>query len=270
MVGAGHAALPPLAFIGLRYGIAALVFLPFLRGLRGWDRADLWRGVALGWIGVVGYGLPSSLGQRTVSAGLTGLLNGTEPLMIVMIAAVLGRSWPKRLAVPATLLGLAGIVLLAHGSFARAGVAGSSGPAMGNAGGIALVLTGAALWSLFCVLSPGLIQRRGALPVTALTMTAGALPMLLLGLPEMPAFLGAMNGFDWALLLALALGATMLSMLFWNIGSGALGGERAGWFLYLIPLVSLIGGALCLGEKVTPAEIFGGALILGSVFLAQV
>ena len=260
MVGDHQAHLPALAFNGLRYAIAAAVFAPFLRAARGWSRADLGRGVLLGLIGVAGYSLPSSLGQRTVSAGLTGLLNGSEPLMIAVLHAALARVWPKRWAIPAAGLGLAGIVLLAR----------ASGPALGDAPGIALVLTGALLWSLYCVLAPALISRRGALPVTAVTMAAGALPLLAAGLPQMPAMLARMSGFDWSLLLALALGATMLSMLLWNLGSGALGAARAGWFLYLLPVVSVIGGALALGEPVKAAELFGGGLILLSVFLAQI
>jgi drug/metabolite transporter (DMT)-like permease len=39
--------------------------------------------------------------------------------------------------------------------------------------------------------------------------------------------------------------------------------------LYLLPLVSLIGGAAILDEPITGTEICGGGLILLSVFLSQ-
>lgn len=260
MVGAGTSHLPALAFNALRYAIAALVFTPFWPRLRRWDRADLGRGVVLGLIGVAGFAMPTVLGQRSTTAGMTGLLDGAEPLLIMVIGAGLARTWPRRFAVPASVLGVSGIVLLAQGG----------GPALGDAKGIALVLLGAALWALYCVLAPGLIARRGALAVSALTMGVGALPLLAAGLPQMPALLHRMGWLEWRVTLALALGATAMSMLLWNVGSGALGAQRAGWFLYLIPLVSVAGGAVLLGEPVKLVELLGGGMILVSVFLAEV
>ena len=52
-------------------------------------------------------------------------------------------------------------------------------------------------------------------------------------------------------------------------GSAVLGAQRAGWFLYLLPLVSLLGGAALLGEPLSWIELLGGATVLFSVFLAH-
>jgi drug/metabolite transporter (DMT)-like permease len=259
MVGIGHAALPALAFTGLRYTIAALLFAPFLWQARQWTKRDLWLGALCGVVGICGFNLPAALGQRTVSAGLTGLLDGIEPLMIVIFTAIALRRRPSNWTIGASAIGLTGIVLLAHGS----------GPALGDPLGIALVLTGAVLWGLYCVLVPPLINARGALPATAVTMAFGALPLLAAGLPDTPHMMQTMTAFQWELTFVLILGTSVTSMLCWNAGSAVLGAEQAGWFLYLLPLVSLIGGAIILGEPVKLIEIFGGALILLSVFLSQ-
>ncbi len=259
MVGTDHAALPAMAFLALRYGLAAAMFLPFLAGIRSWPRRDLAFGALCGLIGIAGYNLPSVLGQRTVSAGLTGLLNGAEPIMIAIIAAVMHRRVPAGGTLFAGAIGLAGIVLLAHGS----------GPALGDPFGIALVLIGALLWSVYCVMVPRLIVSRGAVAVTAVSMCFGAVPLIACGAGQAPALAHDMTGWQLGLTAALALGPSMISMLCWNAGTAALGAERAGWFLYMVPLVSLVGGALLLGEPVKPVEIFGGGLILLSVFLSQ-
>jgi len=259
LVGEDHAGLPAMAYIGLRYGIAGLIYVPFLWRARHWRAADWRLGVLCGIIGIAGYNLPSALGQRTVAAGMTGLLNGAEPLMIVIIAATLRRRLPGAWTLLAGAIGLAGIILLAHGS----------GPALGDPIGIALILTGALAWSVYCVMVPKLINARGALSVTAVTMCVGALPLLAAGAPAAPALLHAMTGFQWAITAALVLGTSVISMLCWNTGCAALGAERAGWFLYLLPLVSLIGGAAILAEPITATEICGGGLILLSVFLSQ-
>jgi drug/metabolite transporter (DMT)-like permease len=259
MVGDGDAALPAFAFTGLRYAFASVAFVPLLWQARHWPAREWLLGGLLGVVGLAGFNLPAAIGQQTVSAGLTGLLDGSEPLMIVIITAVLDRQMPRRWTIIGTLMALAGILLLAT----------ASGPALGDTKGICLVLCGAFLWSIYCVLSPPLTQRRGALPVTAVTIIAATLPMLAAGAPAMPTLIHHMNSFDWELTIAIGLGCSALSMFFWNAGSAGLGSEKASWFLYMIPVVSLVGGAILLHEPVKLAELAGGALILLSVYLAQ-
>jgi drug/metabolite transporter (DMT)-like permease len=241
MVGLAQSGLPPVAFNGLRYGLASLLLAPGLWQTRGWTLQDWGLGALCGFI------------------GLTGLLDATEPLMIVVFTAAMLRRVPSRWTFAATFLGLAGIVLLAHGS----------GPALGDPRGIALILSGALLWGIYCVLVTPLVNRRGALPVTSVTVIFGAIPMVLLSADQLPALVAQMDLGQWEITLALVIGTSVGAMLCWNAGSAALGAQRAGWFLYLVPVVSLIGGALLLGEPIKLVELFGGALILLSVALSQ-
>ncbi len=259
MVGLAQSGLPPVAFNGLRYGLASLLLAPGLWQTRGWTLRDWGLGALCGFIGVTGFNLPATIGQTTVSAGLTGLLDATEPLMIVVFTAAMFRRVPSRWTFAATFLGLAGIVLLAQGS----------GPALGDPRGIALILSGALLWGIYCVLVTPLVNRRGALPVTSVTVIFGAIPMVLLSANQLPALVMQMDLGQWEITLALVIGTSVGAMLCWNAGSAALGAQRAGWFLYLVPVVSLIGGALLLGEPIKLVELFGGALILLSVALSQ-
>ena len=46
-------------------------------------------------------------------------------------------------------------------------------------------------------------------------------------------------------------------------------GWQSGLFLYLIPLVSVVGGALYLHEVILPQTILSGLLIVGGVAMAQ-
>jgi drug/metabolite transporter (DMT)-like permease len=190
---------------------------------------------------------------------LTGLLDGAEPLMIVLFSALAQRRIPSGLTIVATCLGLAGVVLLAHGS----------GPALGDPAGIALVLLGAMLWAVYCVIVPALITRRGALPATAVTMMFGAIPMLLAGAPHITGLVETMTASQWIVTALLIIGTSVIAMLAWNAGSAVLGAEAAGWYLYLLPLISLIGGAIMLGEPIKLVELAGGVLILLAVYLAQ-
>jgi drug/metabolite transporter (DMT)-like permease len=260
LVGTDHVGLAAMPLIGLRYGLAALFFLPVLRGaVRSWSREDWLRGVVCAVVGVTGYNLPNALGSRTVSAGMVGLLNGAEPLMIVMILALQRRRWPGAWTLAAAAIGLSGIVLLAR----------SAGPALGDPGGIAWVLTGAFCWSVYCVVAPPLLRDRGAVQVTAVAMSLGAVPMLCAGLPGMGALVMALSLAQWEILLALVVGTSVIAILAWNAGSAGLGAEKSGWFLYLLPVVSAGGGAVVLGEPLTAMEFLGGGLIMASVVLSQ-
>lgn len=259
MVGIGEGGLSPVAFTGLRYGIAAVLLSPFLLLTRNWTGRDWLSGAISGVIGVTGSNLPAAIGQQTVSAGLTGLLNATQPLLIVLFASMMLRKIPTLLTISSVTIGLLGVVLLAHGT----------GPALGTTKGILLVLAGAVLWALYCVLVTSLIRRRGALSTTAVTVSFGALPMVLFGAPEIPDLIANMSLVQWTVMFALIAGPSVAAMFCWNAGSAVLGPQRAGWFLYLLPLVSLLGGAVLLSEPINFVELFGGALILFSVFLSH-
>jgi drug/metabolite transporter (DMT)-like permease len=260
LVGETQSALPALAVTGVRYGLAAACFAPFLWGARNWRWAD-WRLAAFcGVLGITGFNLPAAIGQRTVSAGMTGLLDGTEPLLIIIVGALLARQWPGSRTIFASVLGLAGIFLLAHGS---------SGPALGDPTGISLVLLGALLWACYCIAVPRLVNRRGVLPSTAAIMLFGALPLLAAGAPHTGAMLHQLTPLQAAVFAALVIGSSVFATLCWNAGSAVLGATKAGWFLYLVPFVSLIGGVVFIGEPVKTIELLGGSLILLSVYLSQ-
>jgi drug/metabolite transporter (DMT)-like permease len=259
LVGEHLAGLPPEALSALRYSMAAICFSPMLFHLRGWSRRDLALGGALGVLGVAGFNLPATMGQRTVSAGLTGLLEAAAPMMIVIVSSIRARRLPAGWTLLAGMIGLAGILLLARGS----------GPVLGDPKGIALILFAALAWSVYCVLAPPLIRRRGALPVTSVIMLAGAVPLIGIGGGQAPQMMQAMTGLEWTLLIGLVLGTSVLAMITWNAGTAVLGSVQAGWFMYLVPLVSLIGGAILLREPVKLVELAGGGLILLSVYLSQ-
>lgn len=260
LVGETQQGLPVLPVLAMRYGCAGLLFLPLLfRRKVPWSGADWRKAIFAGLCGIALYNFLASYGQRTVAAGLTGLLDASEPLLILLFGAIAARRMPSPILIVTSIAGACGVGLMST----------SVGATEGTAIGIVLILGSAAAWALYCVMVPNLIVRRGSLPVTAATMVFGAMPMVAVGAPHVSAALPVMDTIDFLALGWLIVGSSVISTLLWNIGSARLGAQRAGGFLYMIPVVSVLGGSLLLGESVSAGEIVGGAIVLIAVFVAQ-
>lgn len=259
-LGNGDLAMPGATYMALRFAISSLCFLPsVVAAARRWSWQDWVRGGICGLTGVSGYNLLAAVAGRTVSAGMTGLLNSTESLMIVILACIVARRFPDRRTLFATFVGLAGVMTLAL----------SAGPAEGSLFGILLLLIGAVGWAVYCVFIPPLIARHGVLQSSAVTMFVGTLPLLAVGGHGLLPMIRHLNIMEWELILALAIGSSVLALLAWNKGMAALGAQTSGWFLYMMPVFSALVGRLILKEPLTMAELIGGAMVLSSVYIAQ-
>ena len=64
----------------------------------------------------------------------------------------------------------------------------------------------------------------------------------------------------WGELAFLALGSTVAGMLLWARAVLSGGTARVSLLLYLVPVVSVLGAAVFLGERVTPVTVAGGLL----------
>ncbi|MDE2240050.1 MAG: EamA family transporter, partial [Rhodospirillales bacterium] len=189
-IGNSHLAMPGATYMALRYTIASICFLPGVAAaLRRWSRQDWLRGGFCGLAGVAGYNLLGGVAARTVSAGMTGLLNASESLIILLLSCLVARRAPSGRSILAALLGVGGIALLAT----------SAGPAEGDMRGIVLLLLGACGWAIYCVAIPPLIRKHGALQSSAVTMFLGTVPLLVAGGPGLRQMMAAMSPQEWQL-----------------------------------------------------------------------
>jgi drug/metabolite transporter (DMT)-like permease len=62
----------------------------------------------------------------------------------------------------------------------------------------------------------------------------------------------------------------MVATILWNYGLARMPGVQAGLFLYLVPLVSVVGGILFLHEQMNAQTIVSGLSIVAGVVLAQI
>lgn len=74
---------------------------------------------------------------------------------------------------------------------------------------------------------------------------------------------------SWLAMLFMGIGPSSLAYFCWNIAVARIGAARSGVVYYSVPLFSSLEAGLLLGESVTLAQIAGGVLILGGIFISS-
>ena len=251
----------PLMFNVVRFAASGTAALPLFLRARPWrwPAGDQARLVFAALLAVPGYNIPVAFGAQTIPAGELGLLIATEPVFIVAFMLLLERRRVGRGILGGGALALAGVLV-------TSGVLGM--PRHFQWPGALEVLGGAASWSLYTVLAGRLNARYGTFGVTGATLIVGTAALVALSLP-------AIRPGSWpdpptvTVLAAMGIASSMLGFLLWNHACAHLAAERVGLYLYLIPILSLAGGALVLGEHLRASILAGGALTIIGVWIAR-
>ncbi len=242
-----------------RFDIAAAVMLS-LCAIRRTPVPLLRHGRAyaiLGAVGVAGFNALFFYGMKWTSPVNGALIMATSPLLTATLAYfVSGDRLGIRqlLALP---IALGGVVFVVLGGGARVHIA----------FGDVLMLAGSLCWAIYNVLT-GKMMPRGVdgFANTAAIMLAGGLALTVaaalahtrVAVPHAGAF---------ASLMAMSLGGTVLSYLFWNAGIARLGAARTALFMNVVP-VSAMAFSVLEGRAPTLTQIAGGAAVIGAVTLA--
>lgn len=241
-----------------RFVLASAVLLPFAllqrppltrRDVRDLALSALLMGPFMFWIQFEG------LARTTASSA--ALLVGVGPALLAVGALLFDGERPERRTWMAIAVSGLGILLLA-------GVPGVGRTPLGDA--LILLSMGASVaWTL---VSRRLARRLGVLPATAYQFVFGVLWLapLALGIEGRPDF--GLSVTAWSAIVGLGLGCTALTFWLWNWGMLRAQAAKAGLFGNLEPVVGTALGVAVLGEVLGPAAWAGGALVLGSAFLA--
>jgi drug/metabolite transporter (DMT)-like permease len=256
--------LAPLPLLVLRMCAAALVLLPWavpvLKRLRPRSFGRL---IAAGMLGLIGYNLPVTVGLQWLPANTAGLLLATEPVWVMLLGYVFLAERVRAVAWAGSAVALGGVAVLAG----PGAVTGAAGPrALAGAG---LVLAGTLAFGAYTIVLRPLSQAFGAVPATAASTLAGAVPYLAFAGTLSGPRLAALPAAVWGELAFLALGSTAAGMLLWNRAVLSGGTTRISQLLYLEPVVAVTGALVFLGERVTLVMLAGGVLILAGVITAS-
>ena len=249
-----HPGLITWSRVGL--GAAALAVMPGARArIEGAD----WRRVIT--LSVVWVAIPFTLfplAEEHINSAVTGLLNGATPLFAGLFGALFfdrAPRGPQRLGIA---VGFAGIALVSLGSAADGGTA---------VVGVVMVLAATICYGLATNLAGPLQQRYGSVALMSKMLalaTVWTAPFGLWGLGR--------SGFGWGAAAATAvLGVVGTGVAFVLMATlvGRVGGPRASFITYFIPVVSLALGAIFRDDEVAALALVGVVLVLCGAVLAS-
>lgn len=253
------AELHPLAAAAGRFAVAAAIMLavaavrrervPLLRHARAY--------LPLGLVGIAGFNVFFFFGLQGTSPVNGALIQATNPLVTALLAALFLGERPGRrqlLAFPVALAGVA-VVLLGGGA------------SLALAPGDGLLMSANLCWAGYNVMARRMMPPVSGVANTTALMVVGAVVLGALALVmdvqvaiPGPAAAGAV--------LAMGIGGTVLSYLFYNAALARLGAGKTALFLNLVPIVAMVIAALT-GTPPTALQLAGGLVTIGAVTMAM-
>lgn len=262
----GYGALAVLAKLALERGVAVVPLLAW-RFLIA--TAVLWPVVLAGRLGVPGRGraggvvslgilyagnaLAFMIGLERIPAALASLVFFTYPVFTVLLARVwIGEPLTRRR-----------VASLAAASLGCALVIGEGVTTL-EPTGIAYVLLAVVLIAGFIVRSHATLARVPPLGAIALLMTTTAIALAGVGMAR-GGLAVPTDPHTLSLLAMLGIVSTAIPVTLFLLGIQWVGPARAAIFSTVEPLVTVALAAAVLGERLSPLQTLGGALILGGV-----
>lgn len=263
--------MPPLAAAALRFGLAALVLLPWMywaggmAGLRHWPAKRWWGMAAAAATGVFGYASFFLMGLQLVPAGKAALFITLNPVVTLLFAVWLfGERLNRSIALGMALAALGAVVVISHGQPLKL-----FDGAVGR--GELLILGCVVCWVAYTLLGRWMLQGVDALSTTAVTSTMGALMLLAASLVvEGPQGLQSAlqaNSQAWLALIFLAFGATALAYAWYFDGVKALGAGAASGYITLVPVAGVAASAWLLDESIDASMLLGGIMAVAGTFV---
>ena len=255
----------PLAFNSVRIALALVVLwtIVLVRGQPMPEKRMILRMLALGMLGNGLYQILWVEGMALTRASDAALLVAASPAFIEMIGWARGHERVGLRGMGGIAISLVGIGLVVSG-----GVNGSAGHS--TLAGNAFILASVLCWAFYSVGLQPVTERVDGITLSAVTMTGGIVPMVIVGAPSLLAtHWTAVSPLGWAAVGYSGLLALVVAYLFWYRGVRVLGPTRASMYSNLQPLFAMAAAWLLLGETPRVMQVAGAAFIIGGLLLTR-
>jgi drug/metabolite transporter (DMT)-like permease len=258
--------LPPLFASGVRFLVGGSLLALLVAAFAG-RRAFRMTWPQFGTTALAGLLLPAwgnglvTIAQQNVASGLAALLIASVPMWIVVLRALTGDR-PRRATFGGIGLGVAGLVLLLF-----------TGPSAGSGG-----VFGSAWWGPWLVLLAAVGWASGTfattrMPTPANPFTLAAAQMLIGGgillvgsaLAGDRPDLGAVGPSAWWAWAYMAVVVSLAAFSAYAYALAALPVSTVATYAYVNPVIAVLLGVLVAGERFSPVQLVGGAVVLLAV-----
>jgi drug/metabolite transporter (DMT)-like permease len=259
--------LSPLAFNALRFPLAAALLYLIMRS-RGAiplpTRAELPHVLVLGLLGNLLYQMFFIFGLDRTRAGNASLLLASTPIITALLSAALGHERVKPRVWLGVIATFGGILLVVLGG--RAQIETGRATLAGD-----LIMFGASIaWAFYTVGSRPLVDRYGALPVTAWTLWIGTAGLVVAGVGDVIRMSWQdVSAITWSAVVYAGVLSIGVAYIIWYYGVEKLGNTRTSTYSNVTPVIALLVAWIWLGEVPTAPQVAGMAVILSGVSVAQ-
>jgi drug/metabolite transporter (DMT)-like permease len=202
------------------------------------------------------YHLSLNYAEKTVDASVAGVLISLGPLFAIISSVILLDERVGRRFVFGVVLALAGATVISSPDLTLA-----SGTFLGP---LAVVLSSLAS-GIYTATSKPLVGKYGPFPVAVWAAFVGTAILLPLVSPSLFQQAAALSMTGWAAIIYLAVISTVIANLMYLTLLSRQSVSKLSIQLYLIPLVSVVGGILLIGEPLSLAVVAGGIILLVGV-----
>jgi drug/metabolite transporter (DMT)-like permease len=223
--------------------------------------------VAMGLTGVAGYNFFLYIGQGEVKPGAAALLTTLSPLFTLLGAIVFLKERVPFRRTLGILIAFAGLYVVVR--WGKVGLGHVTGIPHVELRYVLVTALAPLCWAIYTIVGKNLLAKTSAVTVTYLSIVIGTLPFLVAaGRP----FFGALASFSpthWIALAFLTVLCTLVGFWIWFAALESMPATSVASFVYLNPPFAALFGALFFHEAITGFFIFGAALVLSGLYLAQ-
>lgn len=202
------------------------------------------------------------LGIRYTIASNAALLYATTPIVVLLFSrAFLGEPLTRRKTIGVA-LGFIGVTIVV---FER-GVSASLEHLMGNL----IIFVAVLAWALYTVFGRRMIVKYGAIEASSVTLIAGTILFIPIGLVQALAFpYETLTTSNWLQIFYLGIVTSVFAYLLWYYALGRIEAGKVALFSNLQPILTTVLAVVLLGQGVSAAFLIGGTIAIAGVAVAQ-
>ena len=249
--------MPVMTLAFWRYAFTAAMMLPMCLKMEGGVRLGKWapRALLTTLLGITVYFYFEYSGLQRTTASAASLILALVPMLTLLFRAAFCRERISGIRWFSVVLSLVGayFVIMTDGS-----------EGIGTLAGNLLMVCACLCWTGYILTTPKLMESCSSMRVSTWQAAAAMLTLAPFALAEKSAWV-PISAMAWLCIFLLAAVCSALCYVLYNEAIRTVDSLTVSLTINLNPVAACIGGALLLGEMLTPMQLLGGVLIILSM-----